>query len=396
MAEFTMAAPVPNKITKRKTPVPVPDVACASDDRLDHIEDPAERKRVLNVLAQRRYRRRKREHQLELEMQVNRQKQRSQSLSQGKDLSPTEWDPIGADRSENARELEYLRRRVQELEAALYAKSLDTQSAVPLSSTSDPFEPFGNSGVVEQLSASSESDPGTFGSEGIFDGWMLAQTSGPQEVPTSSSSTTLPPFPDIGDFLQSFTSTSFNFPDEANLSIPAFSLLRACTLIARRLKVCHLLWDFTATSLFYGSTSSDHHDLPADLQPTITQLTVPHHPMLDLLPWPKVRDKLISTFRLQETTWPVHKSERLNVLRLVYDMENSEADGLEGVRVNGIDAFDGSGWEVGQGFFTVWWWALDPQVVGRSNYWRNQRGDPKLKLGDDENLLRGRGFPSST
>ncbi|KAF3914628.1 hypothetical protein AA313_de0201795 [Arthrobotrys entomopaga] len=266
-----------------------------------------------------------------------------------------------------------------ELETALYAKSLDTQSAVSLSSSSEVFDAFGNSPAVDHaLSASSESDPGGFGSE-VLENWMLAQTSGPPEVPLSSS-IIAQPLPDIGDFLQSFTSTSFNFPDEANLSIPAFSLLRACNMIAQRLKISHLLWDFTATSPFYGSTSSQHHDLPADLQPTVTQLTVPHHPMLDLLPWPKVRDRLITTFSMEESMWPVHKSERLDLLRLVYDMENSEEDGCEGVRINGTNAFDGSGWEVGEKFFAIWWWALDRDVVGRSNYWRSQRGDPKLTL----------------
>ncbi|KAF3935156.1 hypothetical protein ABW20_dc0106063 [Dactylellina cionopaga] len=332
-------------------------------------------------------------------MQVDRQKQqRDQSVPLSKELSPTDWDPIPSERSDNARELAYLRRRVLELETALYAKSLDPQSAVSLASTSDPFEAFGNQAVVEHaLSASSDSDPGAFGSEGLLGDWMIAQTSDPQEV-SSSSSSSVPtqPLPDIGDFLQSFTSTSFNFPDESNLSIPTFSLLRACTTIAQRLKVCHLLWDFTATSPFYGTMSSQHHDLPADLRPTVTQLTIPHHPMLDLLPWPKFRDRLISTFSLEETMWPVHKSERLNLLRLVYDMENSEGDGCEGVRVNGTNAYDGSGWEVGQGFFKVWWWALDRDIVGRSNYWRSQRGDPKLTLGADEKLLKERGFPTTT
>ncbi|EPS38041.1 hypothetical protein H072_8271 [Dactylellina haptotyla CBS 200.50] len=383
-----------NKVSKRKSPVPVPDVAGASDERLDHIEDPAERKRVLNVLAQRRYRKRKREHQLELQMQVERQKHHT-GITPGKELSPTDWEPIPSDRSDNARELAYLRRRVMELEAALYAKSLDTQSAVSLTSPSEVFDAFGNPTVVEHaLSASSESDPGAFGSE-VLENWMLAQASGPQEVPSSSSVPTQP-LPDIGDFLQSFTSTSFNFPDEANLSIPAFSLLRACTMIAQRLKVSHLLWDFTATSPFYGSTSIQHHELPADIRPTATQLTVPHHPMLDLLPWPKVRDRLITTFNMDQSMWPVYESERLDLLRLIYDMENSEEDGCEGVRVNGTNAFDGSGWEVGQKFFTIWWWALDRDVIGRSNYWRSQRGDPKLTLGSDEKTLGEKGFSTST
>ncbi|KAK6499153.1 hypothetical protein TWF481_011724 [Arthrobotrys musiformis] len=181
------------RIMKRKSPVPVPDVAGASDERLDHIEDPAERKRVLNVLAQRRYRKRKREHQLELQMQVERQKQRDQStLPHEKELSPTDWDPTSSDRSDNARELAWLRQRVFELETALsvYTKPLDPQSAVSLS-PSDPFDAFGNptSVVDHALSASSESDAGAFGAEGMaLENWMrLTQTSGPQEHPSLQS-----------------------------------------------------------------------------------------------------------------------------------------------------------------------------------------------------------------
>ncbi|KAF3311855.1 hypothetical protein TWF173_007942 [Orbilia oligospora] len=398
MEEFIMSNS--GRIMKRKSPVPVPDVASASDERLDHIEDPAERKRVLNVLAQRRYRKRKREHQLELQMQVERQKQKDQSLPHGKELSPIDWDPISSDRSDNARELAYLRQRVFELETALsvYTKSLDPQSAVSLS-PSDPFDAFGNptSVVDHALSASSESDAGAFGTEGMaLENWMrLTQTSGPQEVANPLPPTT-EPLPDIDDFLQSFTFTAFDFPDESNLSIPAFSLLRACIMIAQRLKVYHLLWDFTATSPFYGSTSSLHRDLPSDLQPTAVQLKTPHHPVLDILPWPKVRDRLITTFSMEESMWPVHQSEKLTLWRLVSDMDNAEEDGLEGVRINGSDAFDGSGWEVGQGFFSVWWWALDRDVIGRSNYWRIQRGNSKLALLGDEKSLKDRGFPTTT
>lgn len=126
------------------------------------------------------------------------------------------------------------------------------------------------------------------------------------------------------------------------------------------------------------------------------QLRTPHHPVLDLLPWPKVRDRLITTFSMEESMWPVHQSEKLTLWRLVSDMDNAEEDGLEGVRINGYDAFDGSGWEVGQGFFSVWWWALDRDVIGRSNYWRIQRGDSKLALLGDEKSLKDRGFPTTT
>ncbi|KAK6352717.1 hypothetical protein TWF696_004720 [Orbilia brochopaga] len=188
MAESTMAAPP--KVTKRKSPVPVPDVAGASDERLDHIEDPAERKRVLNVLAQRRYRRRKREHQLELQLQVERQKQlqRDRSLSQAKESRLAAGYSGSSDRSDNnARELEYLRRRVAQLEAVLYAKPLDSRSSaapippLPPLNSSDPFDSFGNPTVVEHaLSTSSDSEAGTFGSEGILENWMLAQASNSQ------------------------------------------------------------------------------------------------------------------------------------------------------------------------------------------------------------------------
>ncbi|KAF3911919.1 hypothetical protein ABW21_db0209685 [Orbilia brochopaga] len=192
MAESTMAAP--SKVTKRKSPVPVPDVAGTSDERLDHIEDPVERKRVLNVLAQRRYRRRKREHQLELQQQVERQKQLQRDhrpFPQSRDSRPSNSYSGSSDRSDHARELEYLRRRVAQLEAVLYSKPLDTRSTaapVPLRS-SDPFDAFGSTSAVENaLSASSDSEAGTFGSEGILESWMLTQGSNSQGSSFQSTS----------------------------------------------------------------------------------------------------------------------------------------------------------------------------------------------------------------
>ncbi|RAH86612.1 hypothetical protein BO86DRAFT_445097 [Aspergillus japonicus CBS 114.51] len=111
------------------------------------------------------------------------------------------------------------------------------------------------------------------------------------------------------------------------------------------------------------------HALPASLQPTLVQRTVVHHPWLDLLPHPAMRDNLILA------------GEAYDESRLCLDMK-----GLGSVhgQYSGIiiwsDPWDPSGWEVTEPFSRSWEWVLRGcwEIFHSTNAWRARRNEEAL------------------
>jgi hypothetical protein len=207
---------------------------------------------------------------------------------------------------------------------------------------------------------------------------------------------------DLSAELQADDTSFFTFPDDRILQVPSLTLLNAAMKVAQRLNINGLIWDFTAVSPFYSPASSsnsvssppslqsglstsvasptssvDLTELPPHLLPTRTQRLIPHHPIIDLLPWPSTRDKLIQVFHLPVSLRPLTAQDPMGLVRLVYDMED---EGGEGVRISGYDPFEPSVWEIGQVVFERWWWAFEISVVERSNLARGNRGERKLLL----------------
>ncbi|CAG8304602.1 unnamed protein product [Penicillium nalgiovense] len=219
--------------------------------------------------------------------------------------------------------------------------------------------------------------------------------------------------PDISNFpgnitaeLQDYDTTSFGFPDDHILEVPSLTLLNAAMKIAQRLNITELIWDMSAVSPFFDHNPSQpsmtdppsltsspasgpssrispsYHmaffdELPPHLQPTPTQRLIPHHPVLDLLPWPSTRDKLIQVFNLPVNLRPQTAQDPMGIVRLVYDMEDSSG---EGMKVNGQDPFKPQEWEIGQLLFQRWWWAFESNVVENSNCARRGRGKEMLRI----------------
>jgi hypothetical protein len=111
--------------------------------------------------------------------------------------------------------------------------------------------------------------------------------------------------------------------------------------------------------------------LPPALRPTDYQSQIPHHPWLDLLPEPVMRDNLI-------------RAEG------VYDQEQLCADiiglfgagkGRSGLIIRG-EPWDPSGWEVTKPFLKHWGWALRGcnELLRATNYWRGKRGELSLRF----------------
>ena len=99
------------------------------------------------------------------------------------------------------------------------------------------------------------------------------------------------------------------------------------------------------------------------LMPTQLQLSTWHHPYVDLLPSPSLRDSILSAL-LDDT-----QEEQL-----CYDLH------LIGFTIWGSQPWDPIGWEVSQEFVDNWSWLLDSETIRYSNFWRTGRGDPPLIL----------------
>lgn len=200
--------------------------------------------------------------------------------------------------------------------------------------------------------------------------------------------------PDISASLQSHQTSTFTFPDDRIIDVPALTLLKAVLTVATRLNLTEYLWDLSGVSPFFSGSPMDEPNalncgsnspanistlvatLPANYRPTPTQRLVPHHPILDLLPWPTVRDKLIQVFSLPANLRPAPAADPMGLVTLVYDIE----DPTEGLRVSGSDPFMADMWEVGQLVFQRWWWAFESPIVERSNQLRKKRGHQGLVL----------------
>ncbi|KAK4234445.1 hypothetical protein C8A03DRAFT_47220 [Achaetomium macrosporum] len=381
-------------------------------------EDAAERKRVLNVLAQRRYRQRKREarlgarapHEGTTQTQSPEQPQHATSPDSAGGTSTTEAAagdvadfpllspedlnlPVqSADATPGSFDVSHLGEMPlqwptyspeetycqQDLSASLSFALANEVQPLSLALLSDPFN------IPPRSSSPSTytSSPASITNPHAATNYLPNDNTPPSSNhDTSTTSTTT----------ISSTATTESFADSYYLSVPPLTLLRALVRIATRLNAMPSAWSLTAASPFNTGLGPDPSQLPPAWQPTPTQLTVPHHPVLDLLPWPGVRDRMIGYLSLD---LPVDVGDGggntdggvsgggsgsgtgSRLLDFIYDME----DGAEGVRIWGADPYDEANWEVGQVVFERWWFVFDKRVVELSNRWRRRRGAEPLRI----------------
>lgn len=170
---------------------------------------------------------------------------------------------------------------------------------------------------------------------------------------------------------------TIDFPDSYLLPVPELTILRAFLRVATRLNCTASVWDLNSNSQFNSSPETmPTLSLPENWRPTPAQTAVPHHPVLDFLPWPSARDRIITILSLPDAARPPGAQGELAVIQLAYDME----DGAEGMRIWGGDPCDPTTWEVGQLLFERWWFIFDRQIIEQSNYWRRLRGAASLSM----------------
>ncbi|KIN09148.1 hypothetical protein OIDMADRAFT_108131 [Oidiodendron maius Zn] len=124
------------------------------------------------------------------------------------------------------------------------------------------------------------------------------------------------------------------------------------------------------------SCLNDFLHLNTYLRPSATQLTICHHPYIDVLPFPTFRERLI---RLACSDQPI-----INEDELCNDLEN---DGLIcwGSSLGGGSSAVGSGapWDIrsweAQDWFVKKWWILiggvDGEIFKQTQWWREMRGE---------------------
>lgn len=166
------------------------------------------------------------------------------------------------------------------------------------------------------------------------------------------------------------------FVDSYHLPVHELTLIKAMMRVADRLGCGEEIWSLETLSPFNTNTSTPTSQLPSNWQPTICQIEIPHHPIVDLLPWPQVRNKLLSILTLPDAARPPGTAGSMVFVNLAYDLE----DNAEGVRIYNGDPYDPESWEVGQVLFERWWFLFDREIIERSNRWRASRGAPPLRL----------------
>lgn len=110
-------------------------------------------------------------------------------------------------------------------------------------------------------------------------------------------------------------------------------------------------------------------NLPPSLRPTALQVSILHHPWIDLFPCPKLRDNLL------------RKGDALDGLAICHDVCKGGENENTGLIVWG-DPWDTSGWEITESLAKKWPWMIEgcDEVIEGTNYWRALRGLANLDL----------------
>ncbi|KAH7129291.1 hypothetical protein EDB81DRAFT_808981 [Dactylonectria macrodidyma] len=114
-------------------------------------------------------------------------------------------------------------------------------------------------------------------------------------------------------------------------------------------------------------------DGPQSLRPTKMQLSIAHHPWIDLFPVPRLRDNLLAAISNDD---PIDEDE------LCYDMVEVTDGGVKDKAALIIwgEPWDPRGWEVSELFLKKWGALLEGcwEMLEATNYWREKRGEKRL------------------
>ncbi|KAF5875190.1 uncharacterized protein Bfra_003643 [Botrytis fragariae] len=161
------------------------------------------------------------------------------------------------------------------------------------------------------------------------------------------------------------------------MTLIQFNTTRAFIANAQTLSLTTSSMARTACSRFFVDLTAGHtsftidlSSLPLSLHPTPLQREIPHHPWIDLLPIPQLRDNLL------------RKKNQFDEVELCREMRGVKSAKLG--RRNGIivwrDPWDESGWEVTETFASKWAWVIRgcEGLFRSTDYWRSLREETPL------------------
>lgn len=112
-------------------------------------------------------------------------------------------------------------------------------------------------------------------------------------------------------------------------------------------------------------------ELPSGLWPTTLQCSTYHHPWIDLLPIPRLRDNILER--------QVESYDEEGLCCAITGQGHRQVRGLVVWR----EPWDPSGWEVTEEFVRTWGWVVAgcQNLFRSTNMWRERRGErPLFKL----------------
>lgn len=99
---------------------------------------------------------------------------------------------------------------------------------------------------------------------------------------------------------------------------------------------------------------------PPSLSPTPLQYSIAHLPLIDVLPFPSMRHRILQS-------------------EAILDLDDLRRDVLElGLKCWGRNPWNERGWELPKEFVEKWWFLIDERIVETTNFWRVERGEEAL------------------
>lgn len=106
-----------------------------------------------------------------------------------------------------------------------------------------------------------------------------------------------------------------------------------------------------------------------NMKPTDIQLSVEHHPYIDVaFPWKSMRDKIILLSEI------LFEPQNLCIAAMYGD----QATGEQAFKIWGDDPSNEMTWEISESFIHQWWFLIDKSILRQTNWWRRQRGEKPI------------------